>query len=177
MQQITPTSSLSEIEDILSEAWEGALHRKSVDHDADFRHIGMNSNRAMQIIRDFWWATRIELPVNVFYSAPTIRRMAAAILNGHAFVAADLIRLRDGDDAAPLFLFAGACGALFELDNLVTAFDWPGTIYGIPFSGLDGIGPLYDRFEQEAARSLAIIRRVQKTGPYRLVGYSIGGIT
>jgi len=103
--------------------------------------------------------------------------MAAGIRDGSALVAPDLIKMREGDDAAPIFLFPGGAGVLFELDRLVTALDWSGTIYGIPFSGLDGRGPFHDRFEQEAARSLAIMRRVQKTGPFRLVGYSIGGIT
>jgi thioesterase domain-containing protein len=173
----TTISQSAKTEDMVAKAWEVALRRKSVDRDAHFRHIGMSSNRAMQIVREIWWATGIDLPVNVFYTAPTIRRMAAAILDGSALIAPDLVRLRDGDDSAPLFLFPGGGGVLFELDDLATALDWPGTIYGIPFSGLDGIGPFHDRFEQEAARSLAIIRRVQKTGPYRLAGYSIGGIT
>jgi thioesterase domain-containing protein len=173
----TTISHSAETEDIVAKAWKIALRRKSVDRDADFRHAGMNSNRAMQILREIWWATKIDLPVNVFYTAPTIRRMAAAILDGSALIAPDLVRLRDGDDSAPLFLFPGGGGVLFDFNNLVAALDWPGVIYGIPFSGLDGIGPLQDRFEQEAARSLAIIRRVQKAGPYRLAGYSIGGIT
>jgi thioesterase domain-containing protein len=171
------TSHLAQTEDMVAKAWEVALRRKSVDRDDHFRHIGMSSNRAMQIIREIWWATGIDLHVNFFYTAPTIRQMAAGIQDASAFVAPDLVRLRNGDDSAPVFLFPGGAGVLFELDKLATAIDWPGTIYGIPFSGLDGIGPFHDRFEQEAARSLAVIRRVQKTGPYRLVGYSIGGVT
>ena len=162
---------------MVARAWETVLHGKSVDHDADFRKIGINSNRAMAILRELWWETGVDLPVNVFYGAPTIRRMAAAIREGSALIAPDLVRLRDGDDKAPLFLFPGGAGVLFEFEDLVEALDWPGTIYGIAFSGLDGIGPSHDHFEPEVARSLEIIRRVQPTGPYRLAGYSIGGIT
>ena len=58
----------------------------------------MNSNRAFQIIRDIWFATSIELPVNIFMEAPTIRRMAAAIYDGTGLVAPDLVRLRDGNE-------------------------------------------------------------------------------
>ena len=137
----------------------------------------MNSNRAFQIIRDIWFATSIELPVNIFMEAPTIRRMAAAIYDGTGLVAPDLVRLRDGNEDAPLFLFPGGGGVLIELTDLVRALDYPGVVYGIPFSGLDGVGPTYDRFETEAERSLRLIRQVQPIGPYRLVGYSIGGIT
>jgi thioesterase domain-containing protein len=137
----------------------------------------MNANRAAHVIRDIWSATSIELPVNVFFEAPTIRRMAAAIYDGSGLVAPDLVRLRDGNEDAPLFLFPGGVGVLIEQTELVRALDYPGVVYGIPFSGLDGIGPIYDRIETEAARSLRIIRRVQQTGPYRLIGYSLGGIT
>jgi thioesterase domain-containing protein len=167
---------LAKTEDMVANAWAGGLRGKLVDRNIEFRHLGMNCNRSMQILRDIWWEAKIDLPVNVFYTAPTIRQMASAIQDGSAFVAPDLIRLRSGDDTAPIFLFPGGGGVLMELDDLVAELDWPGTVYGIAFSGLDG-GPLHDRFEHEAARSLDIIRRVQKTGPYRLAGYSIGGIT
>ncbi len=97
-------------EDIVAKAWEIALRRQSVNRDAEFRHIAMNSNRAMQIIREIWWATGIDLHVNVFYTAPTIRRMAARIRDRSASVAPDLIRLRYGDDSLPVFLFPGGAG-------------------------------------------------------------------
>jgi thioesterase domain-containing protein len=164
-------------EEMVAKAWELALRRKSIDRDTDFQQMRMSTNRALEIIQEIWWSTGIDVPVNAFYGAPTIRRMAAGIRDGSALIAPDLIRMRDGDDSMPLFLFPGGGGVLFELNHLVTALDWPGTIYGIAFSGLDGIGPFHDRFEQEAARSLAIIRSVQRTGPYRLAGYSIGGVT
>jgi thioesterase domain-containing protein len=177
MQIETTTVQATITEDMVAEAWEAVLHRKCVDRDTDFRQLRMSSNRPIRIVREIWQRLKIDLPVNVFYAAPTIRQMASGIRDGSAMVAPDLIRLRDGKEDAPLFLFPGGGGVLFELNDLVNALDWPGVIYGIPFSGLDGRGPFYDRFEQEAARSLKIIRGLQAKGPYRLVGYSIGGIT
>jgi len=177
VQKANPAEQPSSMEDLVANAWEAALKRKSIDRDEDFRSLNMNSNRSMQIIRDIWEKTSIELPVNVFFDFPTIRQMAKAILDGNALVASDLIRLRDGDIAMPLYMFPGGGGVLVELVDLVRKLDHPGVIYGIAFSGLDGIGPFYDRFEAEAARALGIMRRVQPSGPHRLIGYSIGGIT
>ena len=177
MQPEKTTSQSMITEEMVAQAWETVLNRKSVDRDADFRRLGMSSNRPLRIVREIWRTMNIDLPVNVFYTAPTIRRMVKAIRDGSALIAPDLIRLRDGDEGAPLFLFPGGGGVLFELNDLVNALDWPGVIYGVPFSGLGGIGPFNDHFEQEAVRSLEIIRGVQETGPYRIVGYSIGGIT
>lgn len=137
----------------------------------------MNSNRAMEIIYDLWSVTSVELPVNVFFETPTIRRMAAGIHDGSALIAPDLALLRAGDDSPPLFLFPGGGGNLVELTDLVQALDYAGAVYGIAFSGLDGVGPFPDRFDLEAERSLGIIQEVQAAGPYRLFGYSIGGVT
>jgi thioesterase domain-containing protein len=173
----TAPPDLARLEDIVAAAWSKALRGKTIDRNADFRELNMSPNRAMQILLDIWSATSIDLPVNVFFEAPTIRRMAAAICDGSALVAPDLVLLRRGDDSAPLFLFPGHAGYLIHLTDLVRELDYSGAIYGIAVSGLDGVGPFHDRFELEAQRSLGIIRRAQRAGPFRLVGYSIGGVT
>jgi thioesterase domain-containing protein len=153
------------------------LGRCPLDRYADFRKLRVNANRALRIVRNIWRATAVELPINVFFEAPNIARMAAILHEGRPILAADFVRLRDGDETMPLFLFAGGVGVLLELEDLVRALDYPGVIYGIPFSGLDGVGPILKTVELEAARSCAIIRRLKGSGPFCLVGYSFGGIT
>jgi thioesterase domain-containing protein len=165
------------LEDTIAAAWSLGLRDKPVDRDADFRTLGLSPGRAIQVICQIWRETSIDLPVNVFFEAPTVRRMVAAIRDGSAFVAPELVRLRAGDESAPLFVFPGHAGYLVQLNDLVRALDYPGPIYGIAFSGLDGGDPAYDRFELEAERSLRIMRLAQHAGPYRMIGYSIGGIT
>src|SRR5580698_7032179 len=110
-----PVAHPADWEDVVAAAWEAALRRKPIDRDVDFRDLHMNSNRAMQVIAEIWFATSIELPVNVFFEAPTIRRMAAAIHDGSALAAPDLVLLRGGDGSDPLFLFPGGAGNLTEL--------------------------------------------------------------
>ncbi|HEX4183061.1 MAG TPA: thioesterase domain-containing protein [Caulobacteraceae bacterium] len=174
---VSADPTLAYWEDLVAAAWTKALRRKSVDRDTDFRTLGMNSNQIMQVIADLWLATSRELPVNAFFEVRTIRRMAASIRDGSAFIALDLVLLRSGEESIPLFLFPGGPGNLAELVDLVHALEYPGAVYGIAFSGLDGVEPFYDRIEAEAARALSIIRETQPSGPVRLVGYSVGGIT
>jgi pimeloyl-ACP methyl ester carboxylesterase len=168
---------LTRLEDIVAAAWSKELRQRSIDRDRDFRELRISPNRAMQILLDIWSATGVDLPVNVFFETPTVRRMAAGMRDGGVLVAPDLVLLRPGDASAPLFLFPGHAGYLIHLIDLVHALDYPGPIYGIAYSGLDGAPPFYDRFEQEAERAAGIIRRACPAGPFRLVGYSIGGIT
>jgi thioesterase domain-containing protein len=165
------------LEDVVAAAWCAALKKKSVERDADFRVLGLKPNRAMHILVTLWAEASIDLPVNVFFEAPTIRRMAAAIENGSAFVAPELVLLRAGDESAPLFMFPGHAGYLLHLNDLARALDYPGPIFGIPVAGLDGGEPAYDRFELEAAHALGVMRKAQPAGPFQIIGYSIGGIT
>jgi thioesterase domain-containing protein len=168
---------LARLEDIVAAAWSQALRQKSIGRDTDFRDLHISPNRAMQILLEIWRETAIDLPVNVFFETPTIRRMAAGIRDGSALRAPDLTLLRPGDASAPLFLFPGHAGYLIHLIDIVAALDHPGPIYGIAYSGLDGAPPFYDRFEQEAERAAGIIRQAHPAGPFRLVGYSMGGVT
>src|SRR5260221_228921 len=116
-----PIGDTVAMEELVAGTWEKALRRKSIDRDADFRALGMNSNRSMQIIRDIWSATGIELPINSFFEAPTIRRMAAGLSDGSALVVPDVTLLRQGDPAHLLFLFPGGGGVMIELIDLVDA--------------------------------------------------------
>ncbi len=167
---------LTSVEKVVSAAWARALRCNHIERDADFRTTRMNTNRALQIIRDIWSETGIELPPNVFFEAPTIRLMAEILLGDGALANPDLVCLRDGV-GKPLFLFPGAGSVLLDLRDLVDALDFAGPIYGIPFAGLDGKEPLHTTFEAEGQRSAAIVRRVQPEGPHRLIGYSMGGVT
>ena len=177
MESPAGPSDLVRLEDLIAAAWSKALRQTPIDRDTDFRALHISPNRAMRILIDIWSATGVDLPVNVFFETPTIRRMAAGIRDGSALKAPDLTLLRPGDASAPLFLFPGHAGYLIHLIDLVRALDYPGAIYGIAYSGLDGAPPFFDRFEQEAERAAGIIRRTCPTGPFRLVGYSIGGVT
>jgi thioesterase domain-containing protein len=169
--------------DIVAAAWATALRRPAVDRDADFRALGLNANRAMRMMRDLWTETGRELPVNALLEYPTIRRLAAAIDDGRAFTAADLVLLsparhdRPGiEPAPPLFLFGGFGGFLLDLTDLAKAIDAGCAVYGVGPAGADGATAPHLTYDGETAHARAAIKRVQPAGPYRLAGYSSGGI-
>jgi thioesterase domain-containing protein len=156
-------------------AWAAGLRGKLPDPDTEYWKLGINVNRALDIVRDFWFRGGIDLPLNLFVEAPTIRKMAARLHDGSALHPLELLHLRDGDASAPLFLFAGGTGLLMEYTDFVGSLDFPGVIYGLPLGGMDGRTPYSKSVEEEAERSARLIHRVQPAGPYRLMGYSSGG--
>jgi thioesterase domain-containing protein len=49
-------------------------------------------------------------------------------------------------------------------------------VYGLEFPGLDGLGTPAETVEAMAKSFLGQVRRIQPAGPYRLLGYSFGGL-
>jgi thioesterase domain-containing protein/glutathione synthase/RimK-type ligase-like ATP-grasp enzyme len=79
---------------------------------------------------------------------------------------------KPGDRSAPLFAFAGAGGAVSELAPLVQRLTDARAVACLDLAGLGG----WTSVEQIADRALALMLEVQPEGPYRLLGYSFGGL-
>jgi acetoacetyl-CoA synthetase len=86
-----------------------------------------------------------------------------------------LVPLKPGD-GAPFFIVHGLVGAVLELRALGRRMTIDGAVYAIQARGLDGVAAPLDRIEDMAASYLTEIRAVQPRGPYRLAGFSFGGL-
>ncbi len=86
-----------------------------------------------------------------------------------------LVLLKPGD-GVPLFIAHGLGGSVMELRELGRRLKTEGAVYGIEARGLDGVAAPLDRVEDMAAHHLEEIRRVRPRGPYRLAGFSFGGL-
>jgi thioesterase domain-containing protein len=126
-------------------------------------------------LRYIWLETGLDLPVNLFVEAPTIRQMAIRLYENTAGEAQALLRLGGNGDKPILFFFPGGAGFLHELTDIARAFDVPGAIYGVTASGTDGRDPIHDNIYDEAARAACLIQKTQDRGPYNIAGYSLGG--
>jgi thioesterase domain-containing protein len=167
----------SDIETFIEAAWSSAIRGKPVDHTTPYWALGINSNRALDILRYIWLEAGLDLPVNIFIEAPTIRDMAARLSDHSAFDAQPVLRMGGAGASPILFLFPGGGGFLHELAELARAFETDGAIYGITASGTDRHGPVYQDHLNEALRAAALIQQTQPQGPYNIAGYSLGGCT
>lgn len=100
-------------------------------------------------------------------AAPAIRAPAAASL---------LIGVQPDGDAAPLFALPGAGGSALSLHQLSHALGAHQPFYCIEAVGLDGEEPPMTRIEAIAGLNVALLRAMRPLGPYRLLGYSNGGV-
>ena len=108
-------------------------------------------------------------------AAPSVANGSLAAANSaSADPAARLAPMRAGE-GAPWLLLPGADGSVLSLRLLAQALDDGRPVFGLDAAGLDGAA-LPASLEQAAADNLAALRAGGLRGPYRLLGYSNGGV-
>ncbi|HVJ42133.1 MAG TPA: thioesterase domain-containing protein [Dongiaceae bacterium] len=153
------------------------LRAKNVAAEDNYLQLCHDLRRTIIVIREVKKATALELPLSLFMEAKDIRAIAMAMATRHWPQSTGLVLLKaavPGTSLPPLFAFPGLGGALMELVDVVRAMDYAGSIYGLPYRGLDGYQAPADSVYPLVEDSLARMRAVQATGPYHMLAYSAG---
>ncbi len=87
-----------------------------------------------------------------------------------------LVRLRPGGPQPPFFLIHPMGGGALCYRELAALLDGRQPVYGLQARGLGADEEIDETVEAMAATYMEEIRRVQPAGPYRLGGWSLGGI-
>ena len=87
-----------------------------------------------------------------------------------------IIRLRDGDESAPLFLFPGAAGDARELSALASSMCSSRPMLGVELLTSGSRNTIPSTVASIADACFREIRAVQQHSPYCLAGYSFGGL-
>lgn len=149
--------------------------RRPLAADEDLFAAGLNVNRALNIVRLFWLESGVELDVNTFIERRSLTEIAAMLAQGRTGPDGKAILLRAGA-GTPLFAYAGGVSVFLEIRELVQSLDYSGPVYGLrvtPFERPPGEAATAD---EEVCEAIAAIKALQPHGPYRLLGYSFGGV-
>ena len=153
----------------------------SAGPDDDFFALGGHSLKALELVgridKELETASHIDLPAVFRY--PTPRQLAAIIERTQASsddASRCLVPLRSGGDKNPLFCIHCGRGRVHHYVALADALDPSRPAIGVQPPALSGADALPDRVEALAAFYVEEIRRAQPEGPYRLCGYSFGGL-
>lgn len=160
---------------ILTPIWERVLRRSPIGPEDNFFDLGGNAVLALQLSEEIASVYGQDMPAEVISRAPTITALAAVIEQPALPRFSTLVLLRPGFEKPPVFLVHGLDGALMKLGRMARLLSTAHPIVGIQAPGLDGRPPL-DRVEDMAASYVEAIRERQSTGPYFLIGYSLGGM-
>ena len=150
--------------------WSEVLEQGDIGPDDDFFELGGDSLLAVWLLEEIAERTGTDLPLSLLLEGATIRHLARA-----ADAQAVQLGMRRGINVhgtrCPLFWIHGWA----ELLSMRNHFDADQPVFQIQ-------DPLARRWmvkpplELTARRYVEEVRRIQREGPYQLIGYSFGGV-
>jgi len=172
---VKPEATSSMIE-VLTPIWQRVLQLPSIDVNDNFFDIGGDSSLAVQLFNEIAEACDRELPPVTIYQAPTITDLAALLEQPTTPRFPALVLLRPGREEPPVFVAHGLGGSVIDFFQPVKYIETDHPIYGMQTRGIDGLDEPLERIEDMAEFYLHEIKELQPSGPYILVGYSLGGL-
>ena len=169
-------AKLPPLTETLISIWQHVLRRSQIGVDDNFFDLGGDSSSALKIFTEIAQTCGRELPLETILRAPTITQLALLLEGTDSPRVPRLIRMRTGTERPPVFITHGIGGSVLELSQLLRHMQTDHSIYGLQARGIEGVDEPHDRIEDMAQYFLDAIREVQPTGPYILIGYSMGGL-
>ena len=145
---------------------------------------GMDSFMVAEFVEEIERETSVRLPVNLMASNITIAEVSAYIdarsprhREGPSADDPVLVPFREGGGRLPLHFVPAGDGDLYAFQNVVDRLDPDQPVYGLQPPRIATLPSLRQKPVQRlVAKYLDQVERVQAKGPYRLAGYSVGGI-
>jgi amino acid adenylation domain-containing protein len=161
-------------EETVAHIWAKVLGVERVGRHDDFFASGGHSLLVVQVVSALAKAG-IRIRVADVFSHSTVAGLAEQIEGRAELNAADnAIPIRIGGSARPLFLFPEGGGDVRYARVLAAQIDASVPVYALPDELAET--PRLRTVEGVVARMVRMIRKVQPSGPYRLAGWSFGGI-
>ncbi|HYH83616.1 MAG TPA: amino acid adenylation domain-containing protein, partial [Longimicrobium sp.] len=160
----------------LTHLWEELLEVRPVGVRDDFFALGGHSLLALRLLAAVERLTGRRVPMGALLAEPTVERLARA-LRGEALPAAGpLVPIQPAGGERPLFLVHPAGGNVVSYAALARHLGPGFRVYGFQSRGLEDGELPHGRLEEMADDYLAAVRAIQPEGPYRLGGWSMGGV-
>ncbi|MEM7801348.1 MAG: AMP-binding protein, partial [Chloroflexota bacterium] len=179
--------------DILA-IWTSLFDYQQISIRDNFFDVGGHSLLAIRLFYQIHERFGVNLSISTLFAAPTIETLASEIDGlldrSETALAADrpeatltqqptwspLVQIQAGNGDRPFFCIHGGGGNVVNFYPLAQLLGEEQTFYGLQARGVDGLLPPAGSIEEMAALYLDAIRSVAPFGPYRLGGYSGGGL-
>lgn len=148
-----------------------------VGPDDDFFLLGGHSLLAARAVARLREALGREVSIGTLFAAPTPSALAVTLEDkGDAGALDVVLPLRHGGDRPPLFCLHPAGGVGWGYAGLARLLPADQPVIALQARGLAGPHPLPPTMDAMVDDYVARIREVAPRGPYRLLGWSVGGV-
>ncbi|WP_045825679.1 non-ribosomal peptide synthetase [Teredinibacter turnerae] len=145
-------------------------------HD-NFFDLGGNSLLAVKYIGLINAVFERDLPVAILFQDASVAQIACLVKSNKEISFETLVPIQSRGTKTPIFVVPGAGGNILSLLPLSNALGDDQPLYGLQAIGIDGKDEPLDNVKDIASINVAAIKEIRPVGPYRLIGYSNGGIT
>jgi thioesterase domain-containing protein/aryl carrier-like protein len=165
------------VEIALAQLWSELLRVEKVGRHDNFFELGGHSlliTRLIEVAR----RRGLIMDLRQVFDAPTLESLAAVVTPGEqgAMTHTNLIPFRIAGSRPPLFCFHEGFGSVLAYERLARFIDTDVPVYSIEARAMHEDPPVYRSLVDMARDYLKLIMTVQPVGPYRLTGWSGGGL-
>ncbi|MGP4091929.1 thioesterase domain-containing protein, partial [Streptomyces sp. KR55] len=146
-----------------------------VGADDDFFELGGHSLLATRLVNRMRTELGTAASIRTVFEAPTVRRLARR-LHRQDDPLDTLLPLRTGREGIPYFLIHPVVGIGWCYSGFITRLRPDAPLYALQANGLRPGDACASSLKEMAADYAARIRKVWPHGPYRLIGWSFGGL-
>lgn len=167
----------NQLEEMLTSLWAETLGLTLVGIRDNFFEIGGDSISATRILNHIQKNLLIEVPLGVLFKASTIADLSDYLSRSDDWdPMISTLPIKSSGTDSPLFCIHPALGLSWGYAGLLRHLSKSTPVYGLQATGLRHAARLPESIEEMAEEYLLQIKRVQPQGPYRLLGWSFGGL-
>jgi amino acid adenylation domain-containing protein len=157
--------------------WESVLGVSPIGVHDDFFDLGGHSIMAVRLVAQTEKRLGKKLPLSSILDARTVEGFAQRIRASQSSAEGDvMVCIQPGTKNPPLFCVHPAGGGVLCYRELARVLGPEYPVYAFE-AALDAEGRVRDRTVMDMARAYLVgVRRAQPKGPYRLSGWSLGGL-
>ena len=168
------------VERAVAAVFADVLDVEQVGLDDDFFALGGNSLLATQVTARLRAQLSCEVPLQLLFRDSTVEGLAGLIADVAGPDAVDTLGpvfpLREHGTGTPLICVHPIVGLAWCFTGLARRLDSGVPVYGLQTPAVSDESFTPDSLEELAGRYIDEIRKVQPEGPYRLLGWSLGGV-
>ncbi len=166
-----------ELELELVKLWEEVLQVRPVGITDGFFDLGGQSILALRMMGQIEKRFGQKLPLSALFQGGTVERLAGLLREGGAASKGSvLVPIQTSGDRPPFFCMHPSGGNVLCYVELARAVGGLQPFYALQSRGLDGREACADSVEEMARTYVEAVRSVQPHGPYRVGGWSMGGV-
>lgn len=169
---VAPTT---DSEHILAGVWQTVLNIDRIGIDDNFFDLGGTSLMVMRTINQVNEQTGANLRIAILYQLPTIRQLAYLIETNGSDDVSPIVLLRKGV-GTPLVIFPPWSSYPTIFNEFVNTFEGKNPLYGIIYTEDTEHFP-FKNVREYAQYIIAQLKAIHPSGPYGLLGYSLGART